>query len=148
VRRHAFIFWPALAAMLGAPLLSTAQAPPSAAPARDPFTPPTAATSRRPVVRRVPPVERRLSELTLERVVLIGVACSTARQAAVLRSRSGRAWAIAEGDRLRDSRVVRVTCDAVLFEFAGAPGARRHVWRRLGGRPVAPKPGDGGKETR
>ncbi|MGH9162884.1 MAG: hypothetical protein ACRD2X_23220 [Vicinamibacteraceae bacterium] len=149
MRRNASIFWSAVAAMfVGTPLLPAAQAPPSGAPERDPFTPPTAAGSRRSVVRRVQPVERRLSDLRLDGVVLIGVACSRARQAAVLRSRSGRAWAIAPGDRLRDSRVARVTCDAVLFEIAGAVGTRRHAWRHLGGRPAAPKPGEGGKETR
>ncbi|MPZ20867.1 MAG: hypothetical protein GEV06_23620 [Luteitalea sp.] len=151
MRRQRPVFFSALTAtMVGRLALAAAQAPHSAAQERDPFTPPVAEDSVGPVSRRVRPVETRLSDLTLDGVVLIGVACSTARQAAVIRSSSGRSWAIAAGDRLRDSRVARVTCDAALFERASprrrrgglvspkrrsreGGGATREVWRRLEG---------------
>lgn len=166
--KTSIVFSAVAATLMSALALPAAQAPSTAARERDPFTPPIAGSNVRAGLRRVRPVETRLSDVALDGAALIGVACSQARQAAVLRSASGRAWAIAAGDRLRDSRVARVTCDAVLFERVspkhgengpGSPEPREEgrsgdarttgeVWRSLGARPVSPKPSEGGKETR
>lgn len=112
--------------------------PPTAGRERDPFAPPSVPTNVRSASPRMRGAETRLSEVALDGVVLTGAACTDARQAAVIRSLSGRAWVVAAGDRLRDARVARVTCDAVMFERSAGARASREVWRYLRRRLVSP----------